>query len=159
MYILKQKLNLPGKKKCSYKNIRVLKLSSLTSSFLETRVGRFGSTFLISFPNDTIHRIFFEKIPWSYVTQNDIISRCPTIFKLRHCLIQPSLQIICSNHLKRLHLSNNLSCVIPKVFQRESVHTYFVRMLYTTSRSFCLVISFKSYFFLFSRYPTLTIMQ
>lgn len=63
MHILKQKLNLPGKKKCAYKNIRVLKLSSLTSSFLETRVGRFGSTFLISFPNDTIHRIFFEKIP------------------------------------------------------------------------------------------------
>ena len=61
MYILKQKLNLPGKKKCSYKN-RGLKLSSLTSSFLETRVGRFGSTFLISFPNNTIHRIFFEKI-------------------------------------------------------------------------------------------------
>ena len=62
MYILKQKLNLAGKKKCSYKNIRVLKLSSLTSSFLEPRVGRFGSTFLINFPNDTVHRIFFEKI-------------------------------------------------------------------------------------------------
>ena len=71
-------------------------LSSFMPFFLETRVWRFGSIFHITSLHDPNHSIAIDQVPWFQVIlvfPGQPLPCFPNIYKLRHRVNQPSLQV------------------------------------------------------------------